>query len=90
MSLLQHPERPVAVVVDTRTEDQQKLLKFVFARQVMGRPYLAPPGLPPATVAALRRAFMATMADKDFLADAERSFDRESDKPQWLNKSRRP
>jgi tripartite-type tricarboxylate transporter receptor subunit TctC len=45
----------------------------VFARQVMGRPYLAPPGLSPATVAALRRAFMATMADKDFLADAERS-----------------
>src|SRR6266436_1140689 len=40
---------------------------------VMGRPYLAPPGVRPATVAALRRAFMATMADKDFLADAERS-----------------
>jgi tripartite-type tricarboxylate transporter receptor subunit TctC len=39
----------------------------------MGRPYLAPPGLSPATVAALRRAFMATMADKEFLADAERS-----------------
>jgi tripartite-type tricarboxylate transporter receptor subunit TctC len=38
----------------------------------MGRPYLAPPGTPAATVAALRRAFLATMADPEFLADAGR------------------
>ncbi len=64
----------VPLVTDlAQTEDQRKLLKFVFARQVMGRPYLAPPGVPPVTVAALRRAFMATMADNEFLADAERS-----------------
>jgi tripartite-type tricarboxylate transporter receptor subunit TctC len=74
-ALAKHPELPdVPLITDlARNEDQQKLLKFVFARQVMGRPYLAPPGLAPATVAALRRAFMATMADKEFLADAERS-----------------
>jgi tripartite-type tricarboxylate transporter receptor subunit TctC len=48
-------------------------LKFVFARQVMGRPYLAPPGVPGATVATLRRAFMETMADREFLTDAERA-----------------
>jgi tripartite-type tricarboxylate transporter receptor subunit TctC len=73
--LAKHPELPdVPLVTDlAKTDEQQKLLKFVFARQVMGRPYLAPPGLPPATVAALRRAFMETMADKEFLADAERS-----------------
>jgi tripartite-type tricarboxylate transporter receptor subunit TctC len=74
-ALAKHPDLPdVPLITDlAKTEEQQKLLKFVFARQVMGRPYLAPPGLPPATVAALRRAFMATMADKEFLADAERS-----------------
>ena len=74
-ALAKHAELPdVPLVVDlAKTEDQRKLLRFVFARQVMGRPYLAPPGVPPATVAALRRAFMATMADKEFLADAERS-----------------
>jgi hypothetical protein len=70
-----HPElADVPLVIDlAKTEDQRKLLRLVVARQVMGRPYLAPPGVPPATVAALRRAFMATMADKEFLADAERS-----------------
>src|SRR5215468_10176636 len=73
-ALAKHPElADVPLVIDlAKTEDQRQLLKFVFARQVMGRPYLAPPGVPPATVAALRRAFMETMADKDFLADAAR------------------
>src|SRR5258707_4503437 len=74
-ALAKHPELPdVPLVIDlAQTEDQRKLLRFVFARQVMGRPHLAPPGVPPATAAVLRRAFMATMADKEFLADAERS-----------------
>jgi tripartite-type tricarboxylate transporter receptor subunit TctC len=74
-ALAKHPDlAEVPLVIDlAKTEDQRKLLRFVFARQVMGRPYLAPPGVPRATVAALRRAFMATMADKEFLADAERS-----------------
>ena len=74
-ALAKHPDLPdVPLITDlAKTEEQQKLLKFVFARQVMGRPYLAPPGVTTATVAALRSAFMATMADKEFLADAERS-----------------
>ena len=74
LALAKHPELPdVPLITDlAKTEEQQQLLKFVFARQVMGRPYLAPPGVPPATVAALRRAFNETMADKDFLADAAR------------------
>jgi hypothetical protein len=74
-ALAKHPELPdVPLITDlARTEEQLTLLKFVFARQVMGRPYLAPPGVPQSTVAALRRAFTATMADKDFLADAERA-----------------
>ena len=74
LALAKHPELPeVPLITDlAKTEEQQQLLKFVFARQVMGRPYLAPPGVPPSTVAALRRAFMETMADKDFLTDAAR------------------
>jgi tripartite-type tricarboxylate transporter receptor subunit TctC len=43
---------------------------MVFARNVMGRPYLAPPNLPADRLAALHDAFMATMADKNFLAEA--------------------
>src|ERR1700675_2713922 len=71
-ALAKHPELPdVPLITDlARSEEQLKLLRFVFARQVMRRPYLAPPGLPPATVAALRRAFMETMSDPEFLADA--------------------
>ena len=73
--LAKHPELPdVPLITDlAKSQDQLSLLKFVFARQVMGRPYLAPPGVPPATVATLRRAFMETMADKEFLTDAERA-----------------
>jgi tripartite-type tricarboxylate transporter receptor subunit TctC len=74
-ALAKHPDLPdVPLVIDlAKTEEQRKLLRFVFARQVMGRPFLAPPGLPAATVAALRQGFMETMADPEFLADAERS-----------------
>ena len=46
---------------------------MIFARQVMGRPYVAPPNLPDDRVAALRKAFMDTMTDKDFLAEADKS-----------------
>jgi tripartite-type tricarboxylate transporter receptor subunit TctC len=74
-ALAKHPELPdVPLAIDlAKTEEQRALLKFVFARQVMGRPFLAPPGVQPATVAALRRAFMETMADPAFLADADRT-----------------
>jgi len=40
---------------------------------VMGRPYLAPPNLPADRVAVLRKAFMDTMTDKNFLADAAKT-----------------
>ena len=39
----------------------------------MGRPFLAPPGIPADRAAALRKAFMETMKDPDFIADAEKS-----------------
>jgi tripartite-type tricarboxylate transporter receptor subunit TctC len=48
------------------------VLELILIRQEMGRPYVAPPGVPAERVAALRAAFAATMADADFLADAQR------------------
>ena len=56
-----------------KTEDQQQIFKLIFARQVMGRPFLAPPGVPKDRAEALRKAFMDTMKDPEFLADAEKS-----------------
>ena len=54
-------------------EDDRKAVELVIGQQVFGRPYLAPPGVPAEQVRILRAAFAATMADKDFLADAERT-----------------
>jgi tripartite-type tricarboxylate transporter receptor subunit TctC len=56
-----------------KTDEQRAILKMIFARQVMGRPYVAPPNLPADRVAVLRQAFMDTMKDKDFLAEADKT-----------------
>jgi tripartite-type tricarboxylate transporter receptor subunit TctC len=64
----------VPVVADlAKTDEQRQILKLIFARQTMGRPYLAPPGIPADRAEVLRKAFMETMQDKDYLADAEKS-----------------
>ena len=75
LSLAKHPELPdVPLVMDfAKTDEQRQILKLVFARNVMGRPYLAPPNVPAERVAALRDAFAATMADKDFRAEAAKT-----------------
>ena len=75
LSLNKHPDLPdVPLIMDfAKTEDQQQIFKLIFARQVMGRPFLAPPGVPVDRADALRKAFMDTMKDPEFLADAERS-----------------
>src|ERR1700736_6098071 len=75
LSLNKHPDLPdVPLVMDfAKTEDQQQMFKLIFARQVMGRPYLAPPDVPKDRAEALRKAFMDTMKDNEFLADAEKS-----------------
>jgi tripartite-type tricarboxylate transporter receptor subunit TctC len=74
LSLEKHEDMPnVPLIMDmVKTEEQRGVLRLVFARQVMGRPYLAPPGVPADRLALLRKAFMDTMKDKDFLAEAEK------------------
>jgi tripartite-type tricarboxylate transporter receptor subunit TctC len=75
LSLHRHPDLPdVPLVMDfTKSEDQRQIFKLIFARQVMGRPYLAPPHVPNDRADALRNAFVRTMQDAQFLADAEKS-----------------
>jgi tripartite-type tricarboxylate transporter receptor subunit TctC len=75
LSLTKHPELPdVPLVTDfAKTDEQRAILKLIFARNVMGRPYVAPPNLPPERLATLRQAFMDTMKDKDFLAEADKA-----------------
>jgi tripartite-type tricarboxylate transporter receptor subunit TctC len=63
----------VPFVIDyAKTTAQRQVLQFLYASQSFGRPYLAPPGLPPERLAALRTAFDDSMHDPDFLADAAR------------------
>ena len=75
LSLEKHPDLPnIPLVMDlAKNDDERRILKLIFTRQVMGRPFLAPPGIPAERVAALRKAFMDTMKDKDFLAAAEKA-----------------
>jgi len=75
LALEKHPDLPdVPLIVDlAKTDEQRQILKLIFARQVMGRPFLAPPGLPQDRADALRKAFMETMNDPDFRAEADKA-----------------
>ena len=75
LSLHKHADLPdVPLVMDlAKTDEQRAMLKLVFARQALGRPFAGPPGVPADRLAILRRAFMETMADKDFLAEADKA-----------------
>jgi tripartite-type tricarboxylate transporter receptor subunit TctC len=54
-----------------KNEEQRQALRFLYASLTFGRPYLAPPGVPPERVAALRQAFSDTFKDPDFLRAAK-------------------
>jgi hypothetical protein len=75
LALGKHPDLPnVPLVVDlARNDEEKQIFKLVFARQPMGRPFLAPPGMAVERVAALRKAFIDTLNDKEFLAEAQKA-----------------
>lgn len=56
-----------------KSEEDRKVIGLVVGSTMMGRPFLAPPGIPEARASALRAAFMATMADAQFRADADKA-----------------
>jgi tripartite-type tricarboxylate transporter receptor subunit TctC len=77
--LLQGGEAPnpelkgVPFVLDlAKTEEQKQVLQYLYAGQGIGRPFVAPPGLPAERLRMLRDAFNATMTDADFIADTRR------------------
>ena len=74
LSLSKHPDLgKVPLIMDfARTDEEKQIFKLVFARQPMGRPFLAPPGIPAERVTMLRKAFMDTLNDRDFRAETER------------------
>ena len=74
-SLAPHPELPdLPLAIDLIDSPQDRaIMEIALSRQSMGRPYAAPPGTPPAIVAALRKGFERMVKDPAFLADAEKS-----------------
>ncbi len=51
-----------------KTPEQKKTLEFIFAEQVMGKPFMMTAGVPAERVAAIRKAFMETARDQTALA----------------------
>jgi tripartite-type tricarboxylate transporter receptor subunit TctC len=68
MALAKAPDLPnVPLITDVaQNEELRQILKLVFSRQVTGRPFVAPPGIPADRKLALRLAFDQTMKDADF------------------------
>jgi len=60
---------PFIVDLAQKPEDKQAI-EFLYAGQGIGRPFVAPPGLPASTLRILRDAFAATMTDPEFVAEA--------------------
>src|SRR5262249_3709811 len=64
----------VPLIVDQPVKPQDKpLLEFMGRGATVGRPLATTPGVPAERVAALRRAFEATMKDPEFIAEPARA-----------------
>lgn len=55
------------------TDDDHKLFQMMYGRQDYGRPFATPPDVPDDRVKVLRAAFVATLKDPEFLAEAQRA-----------------
>ena len=68
-----------------RNNEERQVLEFLYAGQGIGRPFVAPPDLPPERLKMLRDAFNATMKDPEFIADVKRNkFDLEPEDGEHL------
>ena len=71
-----HPElKHVPLAVNyAKTDDARAMLEIVNGPYgQLARPYTAPPGLPKGRLELLQKAFMATMKDPEFLAEAKKA-----------------
>lgn len=75
MGAAPHPDLtdvPFAIDLAKSPEDRD-VMKLLFSKFGMARPYLAPPGLPNDRLTELRKAFNATLKDADLLAEATKA-----------------
>jgi tripartite-type tricarboxylate transporter receptor subunit TctC len=73
LSLTKHPELPdVPLAIDfAQTAEDRKVLEYFFARQDMSRPFLTTPEVKKERLALLRKAFMQSAEDPEFLKSAQ-------------------
>jgi tripartite-type tricarboxylate transporter receptor subunit TctC len=74
LGMVKDAEYPDVPLIFELVKDQRarELLGLVFAPQYLGRPIVAPPGVPATRVAELRAAFDAVLKDPEFIEDARR------------------
>lgn len=64
-----YPDVPLFHELDA-TPEQREILKVIASPVLVGRPYLAPPGVPADRIEMLRKAFWAAMQDAEFNREA--------------------
>jgi tripartite-type tricarboxylate transporter receptor subunit TctC len=69
------PELPDVPMADDLTDDKvsKAIFRTLSLRTALGRPYVAPAGVPEERLAVLRQAFADTMHDPVYLAEAEKA-----------------
>ena len=74
LGTVKNPDLPdVPLILDfAKTDKQRQIVKLVLSRQIMGRPFAAPPGIPEDRKQALRKAFQDSFKDPEFLAEAKK------------------
>ena len=73
MAVDRSPELPDVPTAYEKAADQRQrdIVKLVVSRQILARPFAAPPGIPEDRKEALRKAFDATMKNPGFLKEAK-------------------
>src|SRR5437867_4428005 len=74
MGATRNPELAGVPVFDdlVKTDDDRAMVRLVSATFELNRPYMAPPGIPPERLRALRAAFDRTTRDPAFVAVASK------------------
>ena len=75
LSTEKHADLPnVPLVTDyVKSTEGRQVLALLFSRQEMGRPFAVPAGVPADRLAALRKAFMDSTRDAEFIAEGEKA-----------------
>jgi tripartite-type tricarboxylate transporter receptor subunit TctC len=65
----EHPDVPLALDY-AKSEADRQAIALIVSPNLFARPFAAPPGVPPDRLEILRKGFDETMADPDFVAEA--------------------